>query len=255
MRRLLNRAAPLWVALLLSPAPGAAEPPGAPPPAPPGPPAPRYECRDEHDPDGIGKFYLGREIARVVSHEGAAWLERPERAAEEQPDELVRRLRLQPGMVVADVGAGTGYLSRRLAREVGPTGVIYANEVQPQMLARLQQHAAREDIGNLRPVLGTEDDPRLPTNAIDLAIMVDVYHEFALPYEMLAGIHRALKPDGRLVFVEYRGEDPAVPIKPLHRMTESQVRREAEVHPFEWVETIRTLPRQHVIVFRKRGAS
>lgn len=216
--------------------------------------APRYEFRSEHDPDGIGKFYLGREIAHTMSHLGADWLERPERQEEERPDLLIDALKLQPGDVVADIGAGSGYLTRRLARAVGSHGTVYATDIQPEMLDRLRATLRAEGIANVKTVLGSETDPRLPAKALDLAILVDVYHEFSHPFEMLTGLCRALKPGGRLVFVEYRAEDPTVPIKPLHKMTEAQVRREAAVHPLDWVETLAVLPRQHLIVFRKRGA-
>jgi predicted methyltransferase len=215
--------------------------------------APAYEFREEHDPDGIGKFYLGREIAHVLSHQGADWLERPEREGEEKPAVLIEALKLKPGDIVADIGAGTGYLARRLAQQVGPTGLVYANDIQPEMLDVLRTRCAEEKIENVKPLLGTITDPKLPTNAIDLAIMVDVYHEFSHPHEMLAAIVRALKPGGRLVFVEYRAEDPTVPIKRVHKMSEAQVRQEAEVHALEWVETNRVLPRQHIVVFRRKA--
>ncbi len=211
----------------------------------------RYEFREQHDPDGIGKFYMGREIAHVISVQGADWLERPEREHEENPTLLMEALKLKPGDAVADIGAGTGYLSRRLAQQVSPTGVVYANDVQQAMLNLLEKKLAEEKIANVKPVLGTTTDAKLLAGAIDLAIMVDVYHEFSEPHEMLQSVCRALKPGGRLVFVEYRAEDPAVPIKRVHKMSEAQVRKEAEVHPLEWVETIKVLPRQHIIVFKR----
>jgi precorrin-6B methylase 2 len=213
----------------------------------------RYELRSEHSPDGIGVFFLGREIAHVMSHAGADWLERPEREAEERPDLLLRALRLQPGDVVADVGAGTGYHAWRLAEAVASAGRVYAVEVQPEMLDRLRPNMAARGITNVVPVLGTSTDPRLPEGALDCILMVDVYHEFDRPCEMLERLCRALKPSGRLVFVEFRAEDEAVPIKPLHKMSERQIRREAALHPLEWVETITTLPWQHVVTFRKPG--
>ena len=214
----------------------------------------RYDSHEPHNPDGIGKFYMGREIARVMGHESAYWLERPERAAEEQPNELVRQLRLRPGAVVADIGAGTGYLSRRLAQAVGPAGRVLAVDVQPEMLALLRNLSARQGFTNITPVLGKTTDPELPAASVDLALLVDVYHEFDFPYEMMQGICRALKPGGRLVLVEYRGEDPSVPIKPLHKMTQAQVKREMSVLPLDWVQTIEVLPRQHIIIFGKRSA-
>jgi ubiquinone/menaquinone biosynthesis C-methylase UbiE len=213
--------------------------------------ADRYTYRSEHDPDGIGKFYQGREIAQVMGHQGADWLERPERQAEERPDLLMQALKLKPGMNVADIGAGTGYMSWRMARLVGRNGSVYAEEIQQEMLDLLAKNLPAHGVTNFHAVLGTITDTHLPTNKMDLVLMVDVYHEFDHPYEMLDSICRSLKPDGRVAFVEYRGEDPNVPIKQLHKMSVAQVRKEAELLPLVWVATIETLPRQHVIVFRK----
>ncbi len=201
--------------------------------------------------DGIGKRYLGREIAHVMGWQGASWLEREERQREERTDLLLKALQLEPGMVVADIGAGTGYLSRKVARAVAPTGKVLAVDVQPEMVALLRRAAEQQGLGNIEPSLGTETDVGLAPDSVDLAVMVDVYHELAYPYEVLASIVRALKPGGRLAFVEYRAEDASVPIKPLHKMSEAQVRREAGVQPLEWVRTVEALPWQHVIVFRK----
>jgi ubiquinone/menaquinone biosynthesis C-methylase UbiE len=214
--------------------------------------SPRYEFRDNHDPDGIGKFYLGREIAHVMGHQGADWLERPEREEEEKPEALVEVLKLKPGDVVADIGAGTGYFSWRLAKAVGSAGLVYGVDIQQEMLDLFSKKMAERKISNVKSVLGSITDVRLPANSVDLVLMVDVYHEFSHPYEMMQSICRSLKPGGRLIFVEYRLEDPTVPIKRLHRMSEAQVRKEAALHLLEWIETIKTLPRQHVIVFRKR---
>jgi SAM-dependent methyltransferase len=218
------------------------------------PPTTRYETRAEHDPNGIGKFYMGREIAHVMGHQAADWLERPERGQEERPDLLVPALKLKQGDAVADIGAGTGYYTRRLAKAVGTNGVAYAVEIQQEMLDVLTNKLAAEKILNVKPVLGTVTDPKLPAAALDLILTVDVYHEFEHPFEMVEAMCRALKPGGHMVFVEFRGEDPNVPIKLVHKMTEAQVRKEMAVHPLEWVETIGTLPRQHIIVFRKKGA-
>jgi SAM-dependent methyltransferase len=215
--------------------------------------APRYETRAEHDPNGIGKFYLGREIAHVMGHPAADWLERPEREKEERPDLLMPALKLKPGDVVADIGAGTGFYTRRLAKAVGERGVVYAVEIQQEMLDILTNKLAAENICNVQPVLGTVTDPKLPRAALDLILLVDVYHEFDHPYEMVAALCRALKPGGRMVFVEFRAEDPDVPIKRVHKMSEAQMRKEMGAQPLAWVETIATLPRQHVIVFRKRS--
>jgi SAM-dependent methyltransferase len=213
--------------------------------------APRYE-QGRPSADGIGKRYMGREIARVMGWQGAEWLERPERGREERPDLLYPALELRAGMVVADIGAGTGYHSARLAREVGAAGRVYAVDVQPEMIALLERQMASRGIANVTPVRSTPTDARLPEASVDLAIMVDVYHELEYPYELVASVVRALKPGGRLVFVEYKGENPLVPIKPLHKMTEAQVRTEAAVHALDWVRTVGTLPWQHVIVFRRR---
>ncbi len=202
--------------------------------------------------DGIGKRYMGREIAAVMGWQGAAWLEREEREREERTDLLMAALALKPGMVVADIGAGTGFLARRMAAAVGPGGRVLAVDVQPQMVRLLQQLATQLKLTNIEPRLGAEDDVKLPAASVDLAIMVDVYHELSHPYEVLASVVRAVKPGGLVVFVEYKAEDWQVPIKPLHKMSEAQVRREAEVHPLAWVRTVATLPWQHMVVFRRR---
>jgi precorrin-6B methylase 2 len=203
-------------------------------------------------PDGIGKVYMGREIAKVMSYFGAYWLERPERKEEEKPERVLAELELKPGMIVADVGAGSGYYSSRMAERIGSNGTVYALDIQPEMIDILRLQMSQHRVTNVKPILCTETDPRLPGQTLDLALMVDVYHEFEYPYEMLAAIVKALKPGGRVVFVEFRGDDPSVPIKALHTMTEAQVRREAALQPLEWVRTVSDLPWQHVIVFRKR---
>ena len=215
-------------------------------------PAGRY-TRVPAGADGIGKRYLGRDIAEVMGWQGAAWLERAEREREERTDLLLKALPLGPGMTVADVGAGTGYLARRMAAAVAPGGTVLAVDVQPEMVALLRTLARQGGLAQIRPSLGAADDVGLPTASVDLAVMVDVYHELAFPYEMLASIVRALKPGGRIAFVEYRAEDPTVPIKPLHKMSEAQIRREAGMHALQWERTVATLPWQHVVVFRKRG--
>lgn len=202
--------------------------------------------------DGVGKRYMGRDIAAVMGWQGAAWLEREEREREERTDLLVKALALKPGMVVADIGAGTGYLSRRMAPAVMPGGKVLAVDVQPQMVAMLQAAVRQSGLTQIQPVLGAEGDVKLPAQSVDLAIMVDVYHELAMPYEVLTSVVQALKPGGQVVFVEYRAEDPRVPIKPLHKMSEAQIKREAAVHPLVWERTVDTLPWQHVVVFRKR---
>ena len=217
--------------------------------------SPRYEFRVIHDRDGIGKFYMGREIAHVMGHQAADWLERPEREIEERPGLVLDALKLKPGDVVADIGAGTGYFSWRLAQKVGAKGIVYGVEIQQEMIDLMKQKMAERKVTNVKPVLGTIKDPKLPAASVDLVIMVDVYHEFDYPHEMMENICKALKPGGRVVFVEYRGEDPTVPIKLVHKMTEAQVRKECAVLPLEWVETNATLPRQHILIFKKTSAA
>ncbi len=217
------------------------------------PVASRYEMRAEHDPNGIGKFYMGREIAHVMGHPAADWLERPEREVEERPGLVLDAIKLKPGDAVADIGAGTGYFSWRMAKSVGRQGKVFAVDIQQEMLDLLVKKMADRAVTNVVPVLGTIEDARLPAKSVDLAIMVDVYHEFSHPFEMMESICRSLKPGGRVVFVEYRAEDPEVPIKLVHKMSAAQVRKEMSVLPLEWVETIKTLPRQHVIIFRRKN--
>ncbi len=202
--------------------------------------------------DGTGVFYLGREISKVMGHRGAAWLERSERADLERPEAVVDALGLRPSDVVADIGAGTGYFTFRLADRV-PEGTVYAVDIQPEMLGIVEARAAQDGRGNVVPVQGYIDDPNLPEDAVDVVLIVDAYHEFSHPREMMQGIVRSLRPGGRVVLVEYRGEDPAVPIKPLHKMTEAQVRRELEAVGLRWVETKDFLPRQHFLVFERNG--
>jgi len=214
----------------------------------------RYETRAAHDPNGIGKFYMGREIAHVMGHQAADWLERSEREKEERTSLLIEALKVRSGDVIADIGAGTGYHTRRLAPKVSPGGRVYAVDIQPEMIVLLTNTMAQMKITNVVPVLGTIDNPKLPAKSVDLAFMVDVYHEFSHPYEMMEAICRGLKPGGRVVLVEFRAEDPDVPIKAVHKMSEAQVKREMAVHPLEWVETINVLPWQHIIVFKKKNA-
>lgn len=211
----------------------------------------RYE-RIAASPDGTGKRYMDREIAQVMGWQGAAWLERAEREQEERTDLLLPELRLAPGMAVADIGAGTGYIARRMAALVGPTGHVWAVDVQLEMIRMLQESARRTGQAQIRPVLGTVDNVKLAAASIDLAIMVDVYHELEFPYELLASVVRALKPGGRVVFVEYRAEDPLVPIKALHKMSLAQIKREAAPHPLVVERSAEPLPWQHIVVFRKR---
>ena len=214
---------------------------------------PRYQFKKVHDPNGTGKFYLGREIALVMGYQAAGWLERPEREKEEAPAKLLKALDLKPGMVVADVGAGSGYHSFRIAPLVGPTGKVLAVDVQPQMIALLRARAKKEKVKNVEPVKGTEQDPKLPASGVDLVLMVDVYHEFSHPYEMGQKLVEALKPGGRLVFVEFRLEDDAVPIKLVHKMSERQVLKEMSEFPeMQHTKTINSLPWQHIVIFTKK---
>lgn len=209
-----------------------------------------YEQRTLHSPDGIGKFYMGREIAQVMGHLGASWLERPSREWEEQPALLVENLGLKPTDVVADIGAGTGYISLMIAQKI-PQGKVLAVDVQPEMREILENFKKRYNFKNVQTILGTESNPNLPENSVDLAIMVDAYHEFAYPREMMEGIVRALKPNGRVVLVEYRRENPFIAIKPLHKMTQKQVKKEMTAVGLNWKQTIGTLPQQHILIFNK----
>lgn len=193
----------------------------------------------------------GRQIAPVMGMGGADWLTRSDRAAEEQPDKALDAIGITPGMTIADIGAGVGYYTEKLAVRTGPSGKVYANDIQPGMLARLKHNMAEKRITNVETVLGAVDDPKLPKGSIDLALLVDVYHEFSKPQEMLRGIRESLKPGGRLVLLEYRKEDPRVPIRPEHKMALADVRAEVEPEGFRFEKSIETLPEQHIIVFRK----
>lgn len=204
--------------------------------------------------DGIGKFYMGREISHVMGHRGAAWLERGAREREERTDLLVARLPLAPDDVVADIGAGTGFIAFQVAERV-PEGRVLAVDIQPEMLSIVEARARREGIDNVETVLGTVRDPRLPKAGVDLVYFVDAYHEFEYPKEMGEAIASALRPGGKLVLIEYRGEDPAVPIKPLHKMTAQQVINEMQALGLRWVETADYLPQQHVIIFEAPNLS
>jgi ubiquinone/menaquinone biosynthesis C-methylase UbiE len=201
--------------------------------------------------DGIGKSFLGREIAHVMGHQAADWLERPERMKEERPDLLISELDLKPGMAVADIGAGTGYHSSRMAHVVGKSGKVFAVDIQREMLALLDKSMKSQNISNVMPVLGSEKDPKLPPASLDLIIMVDVYHELEYPAEMLRAMVAALKPKGRIAFVEFREEDANVPIKAVHKMSEAQIRKEASAFGLQWLRTSKALPWQHVVIFQK----
>lgn len=215
------------------------------------PPPVKYTYRKVHDPDGIGKFYLGREIAWVMGYQGAEWLDRPERIKEEGTDKLLKALPLKPGMAVADLGAGSGYYTFPIAEKVGPKGKVYAVDIQKEMLDLIKRRMKTRGVSNIEPVRGTITDPKLPEGQVDLILMVDVYHEFSHPYEMTAALVKALKSGGLLVFVEFRMEDPAVPIKLVHKMSQKQVIKEMRPHPVRYVKTLDMLPWQHVMLFRK----
>jgi precorrin-6B methylase 2 len=201
--------------------------------------------------DGIGKTIMGREIAQVMGYPGADWLERSSREREERPDLLLAALALTPGMAVADVGAGTGYYSWQIAGRVGQEGRVYAVDVQPQMIELLKEKMRQRGVRNVQPVLGTATETGLAPGSIDLALMVDVYHELEHPREIVDSVLRALRPGGRLVLVEYRAEDDRVPIKRLHKMSVAQIRRELGAQGLLWQQTVDTLPWQHIVIFRK----
>ncbi|MEP3479801.1 MAG: methyltransferase domain-containing protein [Fuerstiella sp.] len=215
----------------------------------------RYTYKAQHDPNGIGKFYMGREIAHVMGFAGALWLERDTREEEERLTLLVRSLKLKDADVVADIGAGSGVISFLMAEQVLPTGKIMAVDVQDEMLARLKDRATELGLENVVPIKGTQKAPNLKDESIDVALMVDVYHEFEFPFEMMQAISKAMKPGGRVVLVEYRMEDPTVPIKLVHKMSQAQARKEVEQPSLnlKWTETIAVLPRQHILVFTKQG--
>lgn len=213
----------------------------------------RYEQRKHVVPGGTGRYYMEREIAHVVSgNETVRWLERPDREQEEDTSKMIQQLKLKPGEKAADIGAGTGYISRRLAEAVGPKGTVYAQELQQEMLDIIRSNMVKGGYTNIVYTLGTEQDPKLPAETLDLIVMVDVYHEFTYPFEMTQNMVKALKPGGRLVWVEFKAEDKAVPIYEAHKMSVAQVKKEALAHPeLEWSTTFSELPWQHVITFKK----
>jgi precorrin-6B methylase 2 len=212
---------------------------------------PHYETRAQHDPDGIGKFYLGREIAHVMGPGGVPWLERAERELEERPQMLIDALEIKPGQTIADLGAGSGYYSFRIAPLVGGQGKVLAIDVEPRMLRIVSERARRDRVPNVFTVLSTASDPNLPANSVDLLFMVDVYHELEFPLEMMQKVREALQPGGRVALIEYRAEDPKVMIKAVHKMTERQIVRELTAAGFRHQKTVRTLPLQHLVIFQK----
>ncbi|MEM9081157.1 MAG: class I SAM-dependent methyltransferase [Verrucomicrobiota bacterium] len=200
--------------------------------------------------DGIGKFYLGREIAAVMGHQAIPWLERNNRELEEAPSRAIQALKIQPTDTIADIGAGSGYYSFRLSKLV-PQGQVIAVDIQPEMIDFLTEKARDLNITNVHPHLGKIDSLQLPPESLDAAILVDAYHEFSHPAEMLASLHTALKPNGRLFLLEYRAEDPQVPIKPLHKMTEQQAIKELSTNNLTHITTLNHLPWQHLMIFKK----
>jgi SAM-dependent methyltransferase len=193
----------------------------------------------------------GRVFAPVMGYQGAEWLDREERDVEEAPDVAIDALDLKRGMIVADIGAGSGYMTVRLAKKVGPTGKVYGEDIQPQMIDLLQKRVAKEKITNVVPLLGLTDDPKLPPASLDLELLVDVYHEFSEPQKMLRGLRGALKPGGRLVLLEYRKEDPTIPIRLEHKMTVAEAKLEVEAEGFTLTKLDKRLPRQHILIFTK----
>lgn len=193
--------------------------------------------------------YMGREIAQTMHYTGAPWLVRESRQREEDCRMLLEALALKPGQTVCDLGCGNGFYTLELARQVGPEGTVYAVDIQPEMLRLLVTRARQAKLFNIRPVLGTVIDPRLPVGEVDLVFCVDVYHEFSHPEQMLTRIRKSLRPTGQIVLAEFRGEDLAVPIKPLHKMTKAQVRRELEPNGFTLQREFDQLPWQHLMFF------
>ena len=202
------------------------------------------------DANGINKWYMGRQIAQVMSHYGIDWLEREERDKEENTSLLLKNLNVQPGMMIADIGAGSGYHSSLLSKMVG-NGKVYAVDVELEMIAFLQDRIKAEKTKNVVPILCTEQTIGLPANSIDLMLLVDVYHEFSYPYEMGVAMLEALKPGGKLVLVEFRTEDAMVPIKTIHKMSEAQAIKEFKAAGFRFDKNIDNLPWQHCLVFIK----
>ncbi len=201
--------------------------------------------------DGIGKIFHGREISHVMGHRGSDWLDRPSREQEERTDLVLKNLTLSPTSVVADIGAGSGYYSLKISRLV-PRGKVLAVDIQPEMMEIMQQKIDEADIQNIKLVLSSDKDPKIPSDSVDLVFMSDVYHEFAWPAEMLKEINKALKPNGKVVLLEYRKEDPQVPIKELHKMSEKQAVEEFKAAGFSFIENKKLLPWQHFLIFRKR---
>ncbi len=201
------------------------------------------------DPDPP-RVYMGRTIAAPMGWQGAEWLERPDRDATEQPEHVLDVLGVREGMIVADVGAGSGYFTMRIAKRVGASGRVIATDLQPEMLAMIEDKKKSAHLTNIVTILSTPRDAKLPRGEVDLVLMVDVYHELPYPAETLAQVRAALRPNGRVALVEYRAEDPKVAIKPEHKMTLDQVKKELAASRFEFVSSDESLPEQRIVVFR-----
>jgi len=211
---------------------------------------------DSESPIPAGRTeYMGRTIAQTMHYSGAEWLIRNTREREERCARMLASMGIEPGMTICDMGCGNGFYSLKMARLVGPRGRILAVDVQPEMLAMLRQRAENEGIENITPILGSLHSPRVPPRSADLILLVDVYHEFSHPQRMLAAMHAALKPQGRIVLVEYRAEDPAVPIKPLHKMSKEQIMKEFPASGFKLVDQFQKLPWQHMMFFGRSERS
>jgi precorrin-6B methylase 2 len=201
--------------------------------------------------NGIGKWFMGREIAYVMGYQGMAWLNRPDREKEENVSLLIDNMDIQSDDVIADIGAGSGYHVFKMA-PMANQGTIYAVDIQPEMLAEMKRIKKIKNAKNVEIILGGEKSPNLPANKIDKILMVDVYHEFNFPFEMLQSIKTALKENGKIYLIEYRGEDQSIPIKTIHKMTENQAVKELEFAGFQLVENIENLPWQHCMIFKKK---
>ena len=201
--------------------------------------------------DGIGKFYMGREISQVMGATGADWLERNDRDKEENTKLALEKIALSPDDVVADIGAGTGYYTFRISQKV-PQGKVYAVEIQDEMIRYLNKRKQESGIENVEVIKGSNRSPNLPDNSVDLAIMVDVYHELEYPHEMLQAITKSLKNPGKLLLLEYRAEDPSIQIKPLHKMSVAQVNKELQANGFKLFYKGDFLPIQHFLLYEKK---
>lgn len=209
-----------------------------------------YVSQESVHESGTGRFYMGREIAEITGVGRQEWLERPERETEELPNRVVRALETRPDDAVADIGAGTGYFTFRISPHV-PDGRVFAVDIEEEMLALIEERANRRGVSNVVPVLGTVQDPNLPEDSIDVALIVFTYTQFSHPREMMVNIRESLVRGGRVVLVEYRGEDPTIPVSPVYTITEEQAKRELAAAGLKWRETRDILPQHHFMVFEK----